>query len=419
MQGPAPVAPAAPGGGPDPAGRRWAVLAAGVVAITAGCTFQFGLAYLIPHFTAEGLSLPESALLVACPGFGLLATLIAWGAAADRWGERFVLAAGLLLAAPALGAAALYARQGRGGLVASGVCLVVAGAAGASVHAASGRLILGWFAARERGLAMGIRQTAQPLGVGVAAASLPVLATHGTSTALAVLGAACLAAALLVAVVVRDPPRRVATAGPVGGSPYQTPVLWRIHLASALLVVPQFTVATFGLAFLVQERGWSPVAGGWLLALAQLGGASARLGAGWWSDRAGSRVGPLRLTAVAVAASLGLLALTAGAGSDLTAGALVLAAVITVSPNGLAFTAVAEYAGQSWAGRALGIQNTGQNVVAALTPRAVAPLIVGHGYPAAFTMAAGFPLLALVLVPTRIRDRSLPGVARANPPGGT
>ena len=34
-------------------------------------------------------------LLVACPTAGLLLTLVAWGAAADRFGERLVLASGL------------------------------------------------------------------------------------------------------------------------------------------------------------------------------------------------------------------------------------------------------------------------------------------------------------------------------------
>jgi len=97
-------------------------------------------------------------------------TLIAWGAVADRWGERLALSAGLAVAAAALLAAASVH-----GTVALGGCLVVAGAGGASVHAASGRLILGWFAAHERGLAMGARQTAQPLGVAVAALLLPPL----------------------------------------------------------------------------------------------------------------------------------------------------------------------------------------------------------------------------------------------------
>ena len=133
-------------------GRRWLVLAAGTVALTAGSAFQYGLAYLIPALRAGGLSLAQAGVIVACPTAGLLLTLVAWGAAADRWGERRILAAGLGVAGLVLLAAARAK-----GMAALGGCLAVAGAAGASVYAASGRLILGWFAARERGLAMGIR----------------------------------------------------------------------------------------------------------------------------------------------------------------------------------------------------------------------------------------------------------------------
>src|ERR1700684_20456 len=132
--------------------RRWLVLFIGLIALTAGCTFQYGLAYLIPALRHEGFSLELASVLVACPTAGLLLTLIGWGAAADRWGERGVLAVGLGLA----GLVLLAARQAHGpaGL---GACLALAGASGGSVFAASGRLILGWFAQQERGLAMGIR----------------------------------------------------------------------------------------------------------------------------------------------------------------------------------------------------------------------------------------------------------------------
>src|SRR5271155_5952406 len=88
-------------GGPaaEPAARRrWLILAIGLIAMTAGCTFQYGLAYLIPALRHEGLSLELASVLVACPTAGLLLALIAWGAAADRWGERLVLSAGLGMA---------------------------------------------------------------------------------------------------------------------------------------------------------------------------------------------------------------------------------------------------------------------------------------------------------------------------------
>jgi len=396
------------------AGRRWLVLVAGAVALTAGCTFQYGLAYLIPVFRQEGLSLEQAGILVACPTAGLLTTLIAWGAAADRWGERVVLGTGLLLAGLVL-VAATAARQ----TIVLGGCLVLAGAAGGSVYAASGRLILGWFARSERGLAMGIRQSAQPLGVAVAAVTLPTLGSHGRAAALLFLGLFCVGAAALVAVAVRDPARPQQSAQAAAQArarrPYRSPVLWRIHAASALLVVPQFTVSTFALVFLVDARGWQAPAAGRLLAVAQLLGAASRPGAGYWSDRTGSRLTPMRILAVATAVIMAALAACAAAGSALAIPALLVAGVVAVSTNGLAFTAVAEYAGPSWAGRALGIQNTGQNAFAAATPPLLAVAIGAHGYGASFAVVAAFPLLAALFVPVSAERTAARPAAPAAP----
>src|SRR5215475_4378683 len=276
--------------------RRWLILVVGLVAMTAGCTYQYGIAYLIPALRHSGFSLELASVLVACPTAGLLLTLIGWGAAADRWGERVVLATGLSLA----GILLLICATEHGAL-GLGICLMLGGAAGGSVFAASGRLILGWFARRERGLAMGIRQGAQPLGVALAASTLPALGSAGTARPLLFLGIFCLVAAMAVVVFVRDPARpdgSAAAAGePRAASPYRQPVLWRIHAASALLVVSQFTVATFALVFLVDARGWSALAAGRLLAGAQAFGAASRLGAGVWSDRVDSRMRPMRILA--------------------------------------------------------------------------------------------------------------------------
>jgi MFS family permease len=398
--------------GPD--GRRWVVLFAGLVAMTAGCTFQYGLAYLIPAFRAEGLSLEQAGILVACPTAGLLLTLVAWGAAADRWGERLVLGAGLALAGTLLVVGATVH-----GTAALGACLVAAGAAGASVYAASGRLILGWFPARQRGLAMGIRQSAQPLGVAVAALALPSIGAHGRAPALAFLGTFCLAAAVLVAAVVRDPARPPRQAGPRGGSPYRggphrtAIILWRIHAASALLVVPQFAVTTFALVFLVDAHGLDPVTAGRILAVAQACGAFSRLGAGVWSDRVGSRMRPMRALAVATALILAALAAGAAVRAPWAVAVLFAAVIISVSTNGLAFTAVAEHAGSSWAGRALGIQNTGQNAFAAATPPVLAAVIGAAGYAVAFGVVALFPLAAAGLVPVSEERRAGARASRA------
>src|SRR6202012_5865150 len=190
--------------------RRWWILALGMSAQAASCVFLYGLPYLVPalrhHF---GLSLTGASTLATTPLIGIIVALVAWGAAADRYGERMVITAGLVIAGGCLIAAASASSP-----VSLGVLLGCAGAGGASVNAASGRLVLGWFGASERGLAMGARQTAQPLGTMIAAASLPAApgrparAAHtGLSGAIEACGGLCLAAAIAVALFAVDPPR--------------------------------------------------------------------------------------------------------------------------------------------------------------------------------------------------------------------
>jgi sugar phosphate permease len=382
--------------------RRWLILAVGLGGLIAGCAAQYGLSYLIPALRAEGLTLESATLLATAPIVGILCTLIAWGAAADRWGERVVLTIGLAGAGGAeLAAAAVDAPVGRW------LLLFAVGATSSAIHAASGRLILGWFGARERGLAMGIRQTGQPLGVGLAAIVLPPLAVGGIGPALATAGVACLVMSAVIAVVVRDPERPPGRPGaPAQGSPYREPFLWRIHGASALLVVPQFAVAVFAFDYLVNGLGWSITAAGILLAVTQLGGAGSRLLAGWWSDRAGSRLGPMRIVALVIGATMVVLALFAIIGLGAAVVALAFAAAVTAMPNGLAFTAVAERAGSRWAGRALGIQNTFQNLVGVVAAPPLAFLITAAGggaaaYGLAFAAVTALPFVAAFVIPAQ------------------
>ncbi len=384
--------------------RRWAILGVGLAAMICACATQYGMPYLVPVLRTAGVGASDRAVLVSAPITGVLLALAAWGALADRVGERVVLGGGLCLAAGALAAASACPVRSWW-LVAA---LVAAGAASSCVHAASGRLILGWFAAHERGLAMGVRQTSQPLGLAVAALVLPPAGRHGYGTAFAVLGVGCLATGALALAAVRDPdlPR----AGAAGNAnPYRAPFLWRLHAASALLVLPQFMISAFAYDFLVHERGWSSGIAGTLLAGSSLAGAAARLVAGWWSDRVGLRLSPMRVLATGITITMVVLSLCAWADVAAVVGVLAVASVITSSVNGLAYTAVAERAGSRWAGRSLGIHNTGQNLVAVLTPPLVTVVVEAGsaGYPLSF---AGCALAALVAVGTvPARDERPPG----------
>lgn len=379
--------------------RRWSMLALGVFAQASSAVFVHGTPFLLPALTERGMSLATAGLLVSMPTVGLVCTLIAWGYVVDRIGEHRVLVAG-----PALMLVAGVAAATVTNYAALGALLFLGGMGAASTNGASGRVIVGWFPPERRGLAMGIRQTAQPLGVGIGALSIPtVAAAHGFSTAVLVPALMAGAAAVGCLVGIVDPPRPEAS-GAQGkpANPYRgDTTLLRIHVVSVLLVIPQAALWTFALLWLHRDVGWSlPVAGA-VVTATQILGAGGRIGAGIWSDRVGSRLRPLRTVAVAAVISMSALAFAAWMGWWwLAIPVMVAASVITVADNGLAFTAVAEIAGPYWSGRGLGIQNTGQNLASAAVAPAFGVLITAAGFPAAYLLAAVIAVAAVPLVPS-------------------
>ncbi|WP_206510864.1 MFS transporter [Rhodococcus sp. BGS-1C] len=385
--------------------RKWVMLALGMLAQTAGAVFINGAAFLIPALLDDrGLSLAAAGLLVAMPTVGIMLTLIAWGMLVDRIGERLVLCIGLALTAAA-SATAVFTTS----LPLLGLCLLIGGMAAASANSASGRVVVGWFPPQRRGLAMGIRQMSVPLGVAIAAMTVPPIARdHGVSAALLVPASICAVGALLCLGVL-DPPRPDRAAAEHMGllsNPYRAgSQLWRIHSTSILLVVPQYVVWTYSLVWLMTDRAWSAASAGVLVTVTQILGALGRMGVGALSDRVGSRMRPLRWVSAAAALSMLGLALTDWLDSPLSVAFLIAASIATVAPNGLAFTAVAEFSGPYWSGRALGVQNTGQYVAASLVPPGFG-VLAAVSFPVAFLVSAVFPALAMPVIPD---DHRSPG----------
>ncbi|MBB5911680.1 MFS family permease [Nocardia transvalensis] len=382
--------------------RRWIMLALGVFAQSSSAVIVHGTPFLLPALTDRGMPLATAGLLVAMPTVGLVCTLIAWGYAVDRIGERAVLVAGPVVMFVAGIAAAMVTNY-----AALGILLFLAGLGAGSTNGASGRVIVGWFPPDQRGLAMGIRQSAQPLGVGIAALTIPpIAAAHGFSTAILVPAIMAGVAAIGCAFGIVDPPRPAVSGDAHPVNPYRgDSTLWRIHSVSVLLVIPQATVWTFALLWLHRDVGMSLAVAGVLVTGTQLLGAAGRIGAGIWSDRVGSRLRPLRTVAVAAAISMGALAIASWAHWWWAAiPILVAASVITVADNGLAFTAVAEIAGPYWSGRGLGIQNTGQNLASAAIAPLFGALITASGFSAAYAVAAVIATAAIPLVPLTHRS---------------
>jgi sugar phosphate permease len=376
------------------ASYRWVVLGAGVVAQAASAAVLQGLPGLAPQLRTEyGLGLTGLGVLLASVTVGLLSTLVLWGALADRYGERVVMTGGLLLAV-----LALLATTRTTTVVPLMACLVLAGAAGSSVNAASGRAVLGWFGPAERGFAMGVRQTALPLGAGIAAAGLPPIAlAGGLDTAFVVLAGGCLLGALVAVALVREAPSQPVR-DPAGLRPFRDPRIRRFGLVSLLLVVPQFAVVAFLVVYLVDEHEVSPARAALLLAAVQLGGGAGRIVAGRWSDRLGLRVVPLRGLAAAICGLFVALAMLEALELRAAAPVLLLAGVVAISWNGLAFTAVGELAGPGRAGAALGLQNTAVALGAALTAPLLGAVVDRSDWAVGFVLAAGCALAAALLL---------------------
>jgi sugar phosphate permease len=351
---------------------------------------------LAPTLRAEyGLTLAEIGLVLAAGWFGSLLTLLPWGLAADRVGERAVLTAGLAGCAVCLAAAA-YAPSFETLLVLLGL----AGASGASVNSASGRAVMHWFDASERGLALGVRQTAVPLGGLVTALTLPALAAHGGSEAAFLFAALlCVAGALAGAVVLRGREEREETieAATVSRT-LRDGRLWRLCLGSSLYVYAQIAVIGFGVLFLHDEHGLSVGSAALVIAAAQAVAVGLRIGAGRWSDVVRARVRPLLLLGLAIAAGVGLCAVLARGPVWLLVPALTAAGGLSMAWNGLAFTAAAELAGARRSGAAIGFQQTALGVIGVVSPIVFAQVVDEVSWPAAFGLAALFPLVGVVVL---------------------
>jgi sugar phosphate permease len=324
-------------------------------------------------------------VVLASISAGMVISLLPWGLAADRIGERLAVGLGLGGAAAGLAGAAFAGSEAF--LI---LLLFLTGSAGAAVNAASGRAVMHWFGPEERGLALGIRQAAIPIGGAAGALVLPALELRAAFLAMAGL---CFAAGLLGAAMLRE------TALEVGeiGRPLRDPRTWWLSLGSSLVLVAQISIISFVVLFLYQERGLSVARSAAVLAVIQVLGIAIRIGAGWWSDRIGSRVVPLRRLSIALGVSVALVAGLLNAPLAVLVPVLVLAGVLGLSWNGLSFTAAAEIAGRARSGAAIGFQQTALAIAFTGAAIAFAAVVDAASWRVAFALAAVCPLAGAVV----------------------
>lgn len=373
------------------------VLAAGTAVQSSQAAAVSGLAVLAPVLRDRyDLSLTQIGVLLGGASVGAMLTLLPWGLLADRIGERTTATVGMLGSGGGLAAAA-YAP----GFVWLVLLLFVASACGASTNTATGRAVTSWFRREERGFALGVRQTAIPIGGFAAALGLPPITDHwGSRAALVALGVLSIVAAATAAVWLVEGPIRsdVEDAAEALRHPLRDRRIWRLSVGSALLICTQVAVTGFVVLFLESQRDFSHTEAGAVLAGMNVVGAAGRLLGGRLSDRLGTRIRLIRLIAAATTLTLGAATALVGATGSLVVPALVLGGGLSMSWNGLSTAATVEAAGARRSGAALGLQQTLLGVAVAVTPFVFAPFVAATSWRAGFAVAAAFPVAGIAVL---------------------
>lgn len=304
-----------------PPPHRWRVLAVATVQ-QAGLTFvRFGLPALMPFVRADlKLSLAEAGIVLGAFDLGALLAFYATGVATERAGERPVMALGALVTGLV---AALGALAPSAGVLAA--LLAVAGAGFPSSQVAGSHAVMLAFPARERGVAMGVRQAGLPVGGLVAAVLLPWLASAWSwRAALVAAGGGCALAGAFTYVGLGQlerpasiPRSRSEARVNPWRAPLQffrSPALVLTTLTACLLAAGQFGLTGYLPLYFVDSFRWRPQEAARLLLFVHLGGIAGRMAWGWVSDRwfGADRARPIALAACCAAATVVALSLLAG-----------------------------------------------------------------------------------------------------------
>jgi sugar phosphate permease len=273
---------------------------------------------------------------------------------------------------------------------------------------------MGWFDRSELGLALGIRQTAIPIGGAAGAAVLPVLATTGgTRLAFFALAGSAVVGAIIGAVFIRSTVEGE-EAETIVAKPLRDKRLWLLSAGTALYLTSQIGITGFIVLFLHEHRHVSTHAAAAVLAGINILAIGARIASGRISDTVGNRLRPLRVIGIACGLCTLLVAASTDAPLWLLAPAFVVAGVLSMSWNALGYAAAAEAVGSGKTATALGFQQTVLGVVVAAAPPVFAA-VASSSWRLAYFLAALGPLagtaLLLPLAPSprvwRSRERSV------------
>lgn len=349
----------------------WAVLTAAMTAGTAVSLIGQAYPTLAPFIRADlGLSLTAVGLLNTFIYIGTMLGSLPSGWLTDKFGSRAVMIVGTLIGAGLAVAVAVLARSQWMFIP----LLFLVGLVVASATPAGAQAVAQSFPPERRGLVIGLRQMAVPLGGALAAAILPAVA-HFAGWRWASVVAALLAvvAALVAARLYYE--SLPAKAPPRGARPALTQVLRERNIllaaiAGVTLPTGQFVMITYLILFLKERYGIPELTGAVLLTTAQFAGAFSRVFWSWLSDMMGGQRKPLLVMMVGLAGLFALVLAWLPPGTPLLLKALVvvLYGATALGWQGLHFSLLTELSPPGWEGRVVGFGLIFTSIGIALAP---------------------------------------------------
>ena len=381
----------------EEAGRRGAALALGLVVAA-------GLVNYVDRVTLSVAGPAIAAELRLRPGqLGVLLSAFLWayaaaqvpvGALIDRFRPKRLLAAALVLWSAAQ--AATSAAAGLPQLIAARLALGVGEAPQFPVGA---RVVRGWFAPEDRGLATGVFNSVSTLGPALAPPLVAALIVWvGWRGAFVATGIAGLAVAVVWLALFRDPP--ATSDSPPGRASWaalvRSPTLWAMALGNAGSGYMNWFYAAWLPGYLMTERHLTLPQTGWAASIPYLFGFAGSLSGGFACDRlaaAGlspilSRKAPIVAGLVVGAAFTGLVILAPTSG---WAVAEIAVALFFANAAGAAIWALAVAAAPPDGVASVGAaQNVG-----GLMGGALAPIVTGFSVEVTHSFAAALATTAL------------------------
>ena len=341
---------------------RWFYLGIATLSQTALATIHLGIPTLIPLIQAElALNLTEVGMLVSSVNIGVVATVLWAGRAADRFGERLVIGYGTI----AGGTMVLMVNFSESFVSLLPVFFLI-GAPMATGTPAGSKAVAGWFPQKERGTAMGIRQTGVPVGGTIAALVLPSLGlAFGWRFALSATGLVTIAMGISVLLLYKQPEHLSVSRGSalIGGARdiIRRKDIWAVTLYAAIMAGCQWCYLSYIELYLTEDILLSLILAATLLAAGQISGAVGRIVFGLVSDRLflGRRKPVMILLGiVGIAMAILMAFLRPETPAWFIFVVVCFLGLGTMSWQGLYLTLVSEIVGSRMAGVAVGMTNT-------------------------------------------------------------